>query len=241
MNLHIQLITLEETPERERNAVKELNGISHTVHRFKKMSPGWKGCVDSHLQVYRKNISSETIFICEDNILFTNEPQSKYANLLKFMKTCPNWGIIFVGGYIARPWGYCKETKYPQVYETRGNNHGTVSYIIHSRLFKEILNVNAMSPISKPIDCFLSQYTNYIYNPLMFYHSHTSKSTINSYLDPLRKVWFHPKMMKLHHLIFFNRMWLYILLVIISGGLWWVLRRRRRVASIKSQFLDDVM
>ncbi len=228
--LPIHLITLEETPERENKALLELSKYPFEVkvHRFKKQSPGWKGCIDSHLQIFQhgKDTDAEMLWIAEDNLVATpsaNSPKD-YENLTQFMKKCPDWGIIFVGGYILRPWDYCQETIYPQVYETRNNNHGTISYIIHKRLYLEILDLHRLTPINIHYDIFLTQQTKcYIYNPLLFYHAHNVISNVNRSSDIWRKVWFHPKMMTLHSLIFFHREWLYILLtllVIILGGLW---------------------
>lgn len=228
--LPIHLITLEETPERERQARQELSKYPFEVqvHRFKRQSPGWKGCIDSHLQIFQhgEDTDAEMLWIAEDNLLAAHDsfPTEKYENLTRFMEKCPNWGIIFVGGYILRPWDYCQETIYPQVYETRNNNHGTISYIIHKRLYKEILALHRFSPINIHYDIFLTQQSKcYIYNPLLFYHAHNVVSNVNRSSDVWRKWWFHPKVMKFHELIFFHREWFYILLtllVMILGGLW---------------------
>ena len=184
------------------------------------------------MQVYQyaKDNNLDTIWICEDNISasFDSYPEEKFKNLERFLKT-NEWGVIFTGGYILRPWDYCQSTKYSQVYETRNNNHGTVSYIIHKRLYNEILTLHKISPINIHFDIFLSQYTTYIYNPLLFYHSHTVISNINKKSDMWRKVWFHPKMMSIHSLVFFDRKWMLILFLIIIGGLWWVAKRWKNI------------
>ena len=231
----VQLITLNQTPEREAIATKQLVkiGLPYQVNRFDKNPVGWKGCMDSHLQVYGRNKDKEIIFVCEDNILtaeqdLSKQDLSKFANLVRFTERCPDWGIVFVGGYISKPWEECKITDYPQVYRTKGN-HGTVCYLIHSRLFTELIRLHESGLIDKPIDCFLFQYTtNYIYNPFLFYHSHTINSNISPWLDPFRRLWFHPKMMKVHCLMFFNKTWLYLILLLILVCVWGLWRATRR-------------
>lgn len=231
----VQLITMEETPEREAHAIKQLNqlGLTFKTHRFKKMSPGWKGCIDSHLKVYKyASIQSmDTVFVCEDNILAHDQvlPYDKYGNLFKFMDKCPDWGIIWIGGYILRPWDYCQKTEYPQVYETRNNNHGTVSYIIHSRLYKKIMAMNDLSPINVHYDIFISQFKCYIYNPLLFYHAHNIKSSINQKSDVWRKYWFHPSMMSIHSAIFFNQK---LICMIVSAIIIYLIYSRTRKRQV---------
>lgn len=237
----VQLITLQETPEREAHAIYQLSklGLAYQIHRFQKHpEAGWKGCIDSHLRVYQyaadRNV--DWIFICEDNILAHDNvlPYKKYSNLFKFIDTCPDWGIIFTGGYILRPWDYCKPTKYTQVYETRNNNHGTVSYMIHSRLYKQILTMHKLSPINVHFDIFISQFTCYIYNPLLFYHAHNIKSNINQKSDIWRQVWFHPKVMPIHSFVFFNRQSIWLILFLMLLGIWWykLKSQRNRTATL---------
>lgn len=208
----VQLITLKETPEREDRAIKHLHklGLSFRVHRFDKHPEiGWKGCIDSHLRVYQyaADMKMEWVFVCEDNIMANEDelPREKYTNLFKFISSSPSWGIVFTGGYILRPWDYCSETPYPQVYETRNNNHGTVSYIIHSRLYNKIIEMHKRDPIREHFDIFISRFTCYIYNPLLFYHAHDIVSNINRKSDVWRRFWFHPTMMNIHSYVFFNR------------------------------------
>lgn len=234
--MEIHLITLEETPERERKAREQLEKYSPAlhvkIHRFRRQSPGWKGCIDSHLRIFQhgKDTNAEWLWIAEDNLVasFDEFPQERVQNLFTFMKTSKDWGIIFVGGYILRPWDYCQETIHPQIYETRNNNHGTVSYIIHARLYRSILDLHRLSPIDIHYDIFLSRYKCHIYNPLLFYHAHNLVSNINQQSDGWRRLWFHPKMMKVHSLVFFQREWLYTLiasLIIIIGIRWCALKR----------------
>ena len=226
----VQLITLEETPEREAHAIFELNkvGLFYQVNRFQRIVPEWKRRLNSHLQVYRRHRNDEIIFICEDNIMAQKPPLSQYENLLKFLSKCRDWGIIYLGGYIARPWDYCQETIFPQVYETKRNNHGVSSYIIHSRVFRNIIKLHDLSPIEEPIDCFLSRFKTYVYNPFLFYSGNQPDGT------PFSKIWNHPQMMRVHTLIFFNKIWLYIFSIIILGGLWCFMKRKRKNSSQSS-------
>jgi len=213
----IQLITLEETPERTEKAVTALRSRDYKAHQFKRMTPGWKGCINSHLEVYRRNPDTKMIFVCEDNISPTGEWLS--PDFYNFIEK-HDWDLIFVGGYICRPWDYCRKVS-QNMFETRNNNHGTVSYIISQRLARKILSMNEIAEIIQPFDVFLSRFTTYIHNPLLFHHAHDIKSNINGWMDPFRKVWFHPLMMKIHTLVFFDRKWLWIIIAI----LWWIIHR----------------
>jgi len=234
--MEIQLITLKETPARESKAIKELQKFTqnYKIHRFKRNPIGWKGCINSHLEIFQYGVdtSSEVLWIAEDNIAYNSDFNREYLNDLKnFMNTCSNWGIIFVGGYIHRPWDYCQDTIYPQIYETKNNNHGTVSYIIHRRLYEEILNCNKISPINEHYDIFLTKFAKkcFIFNPLIFYHAHDIDSNINQHSDIWRRIWFHPRMMKIHSELFFKRVYLYLLsLLIVIGILWCCLNKQRK-------------
>lgn len=234
----IQLITLEETPERSKKAYQEIQkfksktGLSTRVniHRFKRHKVGWKGCIESHLQIfqYGKDNNCEILWIAEDNIHFNERVDENLKALNKFIEECPNWGVIFVGGYILRPWDYCQSTVYPQVYETRNNNHGTVSYIIHRRLYDTILEDHKRSPINKHYDIYLTERSKcYIFNPLIFTHAHNIVSNVNQKSDVWRRFWFHPRIMNLHSSIFFTPqpIRLCIFLLILIGGLWLILKR----------------
>lgn len=229
------LITLNETKDREARAVAQLEEarVKYRVHKFDRHQIGWKGCIESHLEVYRRNITEPYILVCEDNIQIADKTRilkhlhDPNSDLNRFLQT-PLWGIIIIGGYILRPWDYCQKTEFPSIYETRNNNHGTVAYIIHSRLYKEILRLNDISPINVHFDIFISGYTTHIYNPLLFYHASNLQSNINQRSDVWRKVWFHPKVMSIHEYIFFNRRKSLIFLCIILGGLWWILMSSRK-------------
>lgn len=221
----IHLLTLEETPDREKKALHELSKTPFqvVVHRNKKQTPGWKGCIDSHLKVFdfgEKN-NAPLLWIAEDNILANFEKFSfeKYHNMFEFLKR-NNWDILFVGGYILRPWDYCQKTIYPQIYETRNNNHGTVSYIISQRCYKDILKQHkTISPINIHYDIFLYRYKCYIYNPLIFQHSHNIRSNINQKSDRWRRFWFHPRMMRINSFIFFNRTYTFAICSLITFGI----------------------
>ena len=213
--LPINLITLEETPERGRKALKELSKYPFKVisHKFKRNPIGWKGCIDSHLKIFEKS-DSDFLWIAEDNLVCSEDLE--YENLEKFLNECKDWDLIFVGGYIHRPWGYCRETEFSNVYETKNYNHGTISYIINKKLYKKILELHTIKPIDIHYDIFLSNnYRCLIYNPLLFYHAHDINSNINAHSDFWRRVWFHPSMMKLHSFIFFNQAIVVLLLIII--------------------------
>lgn len=213
-SIPINLITLRETPEREIKAIKELSKYPFEIitHKFDRNPIGWKGCIDSHLKIFEKS-DSDILWIAEDNLVCSGN--LNYKNLEKFLNTCDDWDIIFVGGYILRPWDYCRKTKYDSIYETRNNNHGTISYIINKKLYKDIVKLHTLKPIDIHYDIYLSKFKCYIYNPLLFYHSHNIKSNINSHSDVWRKVWFHPLTMKVLSIIFFNQKTVFICILLI--------------------------
>lgn len=224
----LHLITLEETPFRELRARQELAGLPVITHRFRRHAQGWKGCIESHLSVYRDNFGPDWLWVCEDNLSRGN--LNHLENLVRFVRTCPDWEVIFVGGYILRPWDYCEATIYPQVYETRNNNHGTVSYLIHRRLYSKILSLHQLTPISEHFDIFLSQFKCHIYCPLLFTHAHNIDSNINRKSDLWRRVWFHPKVMAIHQAFFFSPREIRYLSVMILIYLltYWLMSRSKR-------------
>lgn len=207
------LITLYETPEREQKAVYTLQSMNlkYKVHRFHKHKIGWKGCINSHVNLmrYAEQNDMEYIFICEDNIKKgSGNPILDYSPLMRFIKK-RKWDIIFLGGYILRFWDYCRPTIYTNIYETRNNNHGTISYVIHRRLYKKILGMK----INVHFDIFLYNFKCYIYSPFLFYHANNIISNVNTQSDWWRTIWFHPFMMKIHEKIFFDRKYLYIFFI----------------------------
>lgn len=204
------LITLHETPKRENKAVKVLKSmkLKYKIHRFHKHKIGWKGCINSHIKLmeYADQNNMDYIFICEDNIAKgSGNPLLDYSPLIRFIKQ-QSWDIIFLGGYILRFWDYCRPTLYTNIYETRNNNHGTIAYVIHRRLYRKILKMK----VNVHYDIFLYNFKCYVYSPFLFYHANNIVSSINRQSDWWRTIWFHPLIMRVHEKIFFDRKCLYI-------------------------------
>lgn len=235
-DLVIQLITLYETPERERSATEQLNqlGVPYQINRFHRHKVGWRGCIESHINIFKeaKKKGTKQLLICEDNIQVASLEDKfplgeKFRNLYDFFKRNPKWEIVFLGGYIHRSWDVCQPTIWSQVYETKNYNHGTVAYYINEPTYLQILDLHEISPINEHYDIFLTKFTSHIYRPFVFYHKHNITSNINQHSDVWRKVWFHPSAMAVHEKMYFDRYPHYLLLIIIIlGGLWWILKRR---------------
>jgi hypothetical protein len=231
MSTEVQLITLRQTPERELHAKGELDKykLPYRVHRFERKSPGWKGCIDSHLKVfeYGKSIKARMLWICEDNIKNSSTEFNlfEYQRLVDYLSTHDDWEIVFTGGYIHRAWDLCIETKFPGLYETHNTNHGSVSYFVHEKTYRHILMLHSLQPISQHYDHFLNQFKTHIFNPLFFYHAHHLDSNINQHSDKWRRVWFHPTTMRAHTLIFFHQEFLY--LAILLGVIFYLLRKKK--------------
>lgn len=225
----VQLITLHETPDRTQKALNELAKYPFTVnvHKFHKQSPGWVGCIQSHVNVYKfaKENNLDYVFVCEDNLMTSSSKfdESKYRELAEFIHTDKEWEVVFVGGYIHRFWDYCKRVK-GNLYETRNNNHGSVSYIISRRLYEKVLADYEANLVKDHYDIYLTNKAKcLIYSPLLFYHAHDIDSTINPHSDVWRRIWFSPPMMAIHTTLFFHDH-LVLKIIIILLLIWLVCR-----------------
>lgn len=213
------LITLKDTPHRKVGATNLLSkmGLNYQVHEFEKHSVPWKGCISSHISLYKyaqKN-DMDYIYICEDNISQgSGNPETDYGPLQEFLAINTSWNIVFLGGYILRPWDYCEKTIYKNIYETRNNNHGTVAYVIHRRLYEKVIDIYEKKGINVHFDIFLYNFKCFLYRPFLFYHAHNLTSNINKKSDYWRRIWFHPVISRIKETVFFDRIYLYILLVI---------------------------
>lgn len=230
MERNIHLITLKETPLRTEKALSELAkipGLNIHVHTYLRQKEGWKGCIHSHIETLRfaQKQNLDWIWICEDNIYTRITDLRKLDSLFHFVETNTQWGMVFVGGYILRPWDYCVKTNYPGIYETRNNNHGSISYIMHKRMYTKLIERYDTIGIKENYDIHLARYTNFIHTPMMFYHAHDIRSNINSHQDLWRHVWFHPRVAAFNESIFFNKRMFNLVLFgilcfIVIVGLW---------------------
>ncbi len=110
-----------ERPDREKSAVQvlEKSGVDFTIHRFHKKSPGWVGCLTSHLSLYKLAFEEkglDYVVVCEDNIscpsdhgtMHCSVPSqdqtfSSNSQLLKFLNTNKDWDVVYLGGYVHNP------------------------------------------------------------------------------------------------------------------------------------------
>ena len=107
-------INLEHRKDRLTHVTKELEKIGIQGERFNavKTKNGAIGCTMSHIKCLElaKERNYETVFICEDDITFTN-PEVLLDSLQKFYEnTSIQWDVLLIGGNNVPP--YEKTTDY---------------------------------------------------------------------------------------------------------------------------------
>jgi GR25 family glycosyltransferase involved in LPS biosynthesis len=107
-------INLEHRKDRLTHVTKELEKIGIQGERFNavKTKNGAIGCTMSHIKCLElaKERNYETVFICEDDITFTN-PEVLLDSLQKFYEnTSIQWDVLLIGGNNVPP--YEKSTDY---------------------------------------------------------------------------------------------------------------------------------
>ncbi len=214
----VHLITLQETPERSQDAQAQLThyNLPFQVHTFQRQSPGWKGCLSSHLAVFTQFLQTkeEICFICEDN-LFAWLPEIP-SILLKDLETWyqrDDWDVLFLGGYILRPWSRREFTDCPRIVRTYGYNHGSVCYLIRRKTIEQILH----SHQEIPFDILLDSYRTFIHSSFLFIHTSNHASNVNPHQDWWRKIWFSPVITNINRTIFFSpwRREVFLLMVVV--------------------------
>ncbi len=200
------VITLKDHPERSEYTKKLLtdNNLKYRMFAFKKQSIPWKGCLNSHIQIYKyaHKKKMEFVFIMEDNVCLSANanPKENLKEVMQIAKSKDDWDTIILGGFIT-PWSSCSVTEYRHLFKT-SSVHGTSCYVIHRRLFDKVITKDKLK-IDRPIDIYLSSLRQYIYKPMIFHHR-IIKSVINNRLDNIRKFWFSPGMYKLTEMWFFD-------------------------------------
>lgn len=187
------LITLNEYPERKNYVEKLLtdNALKYRTFLFNKHEVGWKGCLDSHINIYKyaeKN-NLDFILVLEDNVCLSPTANLKFNSLYNIMNKNTDWDTIILGGFIS-PFSECDTTEYTDLYKT-DCIHGTSCYAIHKRLFSKLIVEYENKKINSPIDVYLSTFRQYIFRPLIFHHR-VVDSTVNTHLNSIRKLWFNP-------------------------------------------------
>lgn len=200
---HFNIISLHETPERTKRIKTTFEHLSipHTIHLFHEQKPGWKGCLDSHRSLieHAKERSLPFFTIVEDNVDLVRLPNDKmYKKLDLFTRFNKEWDIIYIGACIL-PYQNAEYFR-EQIYRTKWV-HGTFGYVISSRFYDKILNL----PKNKPIDILYSRHANqFIYNPLLFHRKHDLGSIIESRLNGIRAIYFHPVIYNTVEYLFFS-------------------------------------
>ncbi len=95
-------INLDKRPDRRTHVENELKKINMAnVTRFKgiEMKNGAIGCSMSHMKCVElaKNNNWEYVFICEDDIEFTN-PELFITQINKFLQSGNKWDVVLVAG-----------------------------------------------------------------------------------------------------------------------------------------------
>lgn len=101
-------INLEERCDRLeniKNEFKKMNIESYERINAVKLKNGAIGCTLSHIRCLEiaKIRDFDYIFICEDDICFTN-PELLKQNIDKFIKSGINWDVLLIGGNNAPPY-----------------------------------------------------------------------------------------------------------------------------------------
>ncbi len=105
---HTLFINLEQREDRLKHAKEEFKKMGINAQRFNavKLASGAVGCTMSHIKCLElaKERNYDQVFICEDDITFTN-PELLKKNLRKF---CENkeiqWDVLIVGGNAVPPY-----------------------------------------------------------------------------------------------------------------------------------------
>jgi GR25 family glycosyltransferase involved in LPS biosynthesis len=131
-------INLDHREDRKENVENQLKSINVTGERFSaiKTKAGCVGCTMSHIKCLELAIERnyEYVFICEDDIKFTN-PKLFLKNLEQFYQTSIPWDVIIVCGNNCPPYlqisNFCIRCK---------NVQTTTGYIVHNKFFNTLLS-----------------------------------------------------------------------------------------------------
>lgn len=137
---HTLFINLDHRTDRLEHVMIELSkmGISKTAERFPavKMQAGNIGCTISHIRCLElaKSRGWPQIFICEDDITFTN-PNVLKDSLNKFVESGIDWDVIVIGGNNCPPFvqvsDFCARVT---------NVQTTTGYIVKQRFYDILLD-----------------------------------------------------------------------------------------------------
>tara|TARA_Y100000389_G_C17460224_1_gene521150 strand:- start:1081 stop:1827 length:747 start_codon:yes stop_codon:yes gene_type:complete len=132
------VINLETRPDRWKHLETEFTKLNIIPRRFSalKHENGVIGCTESHICCLKNAIKdgAETIFICEDDISFTNE--DVFMNSLKcFVKDLRiEWDVLLIGGNVQEP--VIRQADYCyKVY----NCQTTIGYVVKKHYYETLL------------------------------------------------------------------------------------------------------
>ena len=135
---HTLFINLDERTDRLAHVTAEFEKMGIVAERVKaiKMATGAVGCTMSHIRCLElaKQRGYEQVFICEDDITFTN-PELFKANLEKFSDNDEiMWDLLIIGGNNVPPYQqvteYCARVFYCQT---------TTGYVVKKHYYDTLL------------------------------------------------------------------------------------------------------
>jgi GR25 family glycosyltransferase involved in LPS biosynthesis len=135
---HVLYINLDIRPDRLKHVQNEMNKMLVVGERVAgiKMPHGAVGCTLSHIKCLElaKERGWPHVFICEDDILFTN-PELLKENLLKFSENKEiDWDVVIIGGNNCPPYeriaDYCIKVS---------NNQTTTGYIVKAHYYDTLI------------------------------------------------------------------------------------------------------
>jgi GR25 family glycosyltransferase involved in LPS biosynthesis len=135
---HTLFINLDERTDRLAHVTAEFEKMGIVAERVKatKMATGAVGCTMSHIRCLElaKQRGYEQVFICEDDITFTN-PELFKANLEKFYDNDEiMWDLLIIGGNNVPPYlqlvDYCARVFYCQT---------TTGYVVKKHYYDTLL------------------------------------------------------------------------------------------------------
>lgn len=169
-------INLKERNEKKKFMIEQSKKLKFPIKFFEaiKLTPGYKGCLASHLEVIKtaKKQNLNNILILEDDAVFNRK--------LKLPKFPKEWAILYLGGTVKglleknKDWSKVKEC------------WTTHSYIINSKFFDKF--INDLSKYEKEVDRYYveeiqSKYPCYVLTNLMTEQKEGYSDIENCYVD----------------------------------------------------------
>lgn len=137
---HTFVINLKTRPDRLEHANKEFEklGIKPNIFNAIQTKDGAVGCTMSHIKCLELAIEYDydRIFICEDDITFTDAYTLKRSLgfFEKKTKKQKNWDVLIIGGNVVKPYekidDYCLKIT---------NCQTTTGYIVNKKYYKTLL------------------------------------------------------------------------------------------------------